>query len=552
MKKAHKAHRTPERINNACIFCRKRKVRCDGAQPACSRCSEMGQADDCEYADSTGQTTSQHLETSIARLEARIRELGGTLPTSPEVVIHEPHLEEQPLGTSFSSWNSGKRDQPQQARIQFTLPENWWQTPIPPQNVAKILFEVFARHASQFGFFLNGPRIVKSVFAPDSRRPISPSLLNSILLFGIHLSGSPALQARESIFLGRALQSTTSLRPYQMIQNIQSEVLLAQYFLKQGRFVEAMHRINTAASLSIGCGLHRLQGPHTEKTAYTLPSTNDAIEQGERVNAFWSIMASHKIFSIIMRWPSSVSDILDEQIDLPWPLDMEVYESGIVPINPQRQWTMKTFIDDPMSTNFQGTNSRLAQYAKAASLFERASHIGGHHTNLADPEEYAQLTSFELGLNQVIQTLPSFSTLEGSIDTIRHRLVTFTLCQVAIIQLHSTLDNPASIHKTLNAARAVVAVNERIPNIQAWEYIDSTIGTLWVAVARVIIRAIATIENPRGATRGWAASVSSADYLALKTAFTNLIGTMSIFAPRCLLIDYQLNRVQDSYKALCR
>jgi hypothetical protein len=88
-----------------------------------------------------------------------------------------------------------------------------------------------------------------------------------------------------------------------------------------------MHRINTAASLTIGCGLHRLPGPHSERHAYALPPTRDAVEQGERVNAFWTIMALHKIFSIIMRWPSSVSDILDEQIDLPWPLEMEVYES---------------------------------------------------------------------------------------------------------------------------------------------------------------------------------------------------------------------------------
>ncbi|KAJ7495951.1 hypothetical protein B0H11DRAFT_1801658 [Mycena galericulata] len=552
MKTVYEAHRTLEK-GTACLFCRKRKVKCDGARPACRRCHEMGRAEDCEYTDSRGRTESQHLEASIARLEARIRELGGTLPTSPEVILHEPHLEGQPLGSSFSSWNNSKRDNPQQTpRIQVTLSDNWWQTPLPPQNVAKILIEFFSRHASQFGFFLNGPRIVRSVFSPDSRRPISPSLLNAMFLFGIHLSGSPALQERESIFLGRAVQSAAPLQPHQVVQNIQAEALLAQYFLRQGRFLEAMHRINTAASLSIGCGLHRLQGTQTERNAYTLPPTRDAVEQGERVNACWSIMASHRILSIILQWPSSVSDILDEQIDLPWPLEMGVYESGIVPINPQRQFTMKMFIENPMSANFEAANSCLAQHAKAAALFERASHIGGHQTNFSDPEEQAQFVSFEHGLNQTIQTLPSFNMVEGSIDTIRQRLVTFTLCQVAIIQLHSAWDNSVSIHKCLNAARAVVAANQRIPNIHAWEYIDSTMGTLWVAVCQVLIRGIATIKNPRGATRGWAASVSNADYPALKSAFTSLTGTMSMFSPRCLLIDYQLNRVQESYKALSR
>lgn len=191
----------------------------------------------------------------------------------------------------------------------------------------------FARHASQCGFFLSGQRIRQSIFSPDSR-PISSSLLNSIFLFGIHLSGVPALQAREPAFLERAIRSVAPIQPYQVVQNIQAEVLLAQYFLRQGRFLEAMHHINTAASLAIGCELHKLPGPHNHRSAYALPSTRDAIEHGERVNAFWTIMALHKIFSIIMQWPSSVSDILDEQIDLPWPLEMPVYESVSVSVPP--------------------------------------------------------------------------------------------------------------------------------------------------------------------------------------------------------------------------
>ncbi|KAJ7647001.1 hypothetical protein FB45DRAFT_998309 [Roridomyces roridus] len=527
----------------ACLFCRKRKVKCDGGRPACRRCHEMGRAEDCEYNDPQARSENEHLESSIARLEARIRQLGGTLPTSPEVILHEPHLEGQPLGSfSFSSWSIQRPHQAPPTRLQVTLSDGWWRTPIPPPNVTKILIEFFARHASQFGFFLNGPRIVKSVFSPDARRPIFPRLLNGILLFGINLSGSPALQAHENVFLARVQQSSTlsnAVQPYHIVQNIQAEALLAQYFLRQGRFLEAMHHINAAASLSIGCGLRRLNGHHSERNAYPLPSTRDAVEQGERVNAFWSIMAAHKVFSVMMQWPSSVSDILDEQVDLPWPLDMEVYDSGIVPVNPHGQSTMKSFVEDPMSANFEAANSTLAQHAKAAALFERASHMGGQRaSNLSDPDEQAQFTSFEHGLNQFMQTLPPFNG-QGTIDTIRLRLVTFTLCQVAIIQLHSAFDNPASIHKCLNAARAV-----------AWEHVDSTMGTLWVAVCQVIIRGIATIKNPRSSSRGWAASVSNADYPALNMALKSLIGTMSTFAPRCLLIDYQLNKVQETYKTL--
>jgi hypothetical protein len=42
---------------------------------------------------------------------------------------------------------------------------------------------------------------------------------------------------------------------------------------------------------------------------------------------------------------------------------------------------MKTFLDDPMTANFEAANSTLAQHAKVAALFERASHIGGNRTS---------------------------------------------------------------------------------------------------------------------------------------------------------------------------
>jgi hypothetical protein len=102
--------------------------------------------------------------------------------------------------------------------------------------------------------------------------------------------------------------------------------------------------------------------------------------------------------------------------------------------------------------------------------------IAHEYSDFANPEEYAEFILFEHGLNHFIQTLLPFDTMPASIDTSRQQLVTFTLCQVAIIQLQSAFDNPASIHKCLNAASAVFAANQRIPNIQGWEHIDSIMG----------------------------------------------------------------------------
>lgn len=37
------------KVTLACVVCRKKKVKCDGIQPSCSRCNSMGLA--CEYSD---------------------------------------------------------------------------------------------------------------------------------------------------------------------------------------------------------------------------------------------------------------------------------------------------------------------------------------------------------------------------------------------------------------------------------------------------------------------------------------------------------------------
>jgi hypothetical protein len=61
---------------------------------------------------------------------------------------------------------------------------------------------------------------------------------------------------------------------------------------------------------------------------------------------------------------------------------------------------------------------------------------------------------------------------------VRRRLVTYTIAQVAMIQLHSAFaeNNAASSRKCLEAAKAVVIAIESIPNIVQWKFINPIMG----------------------------------------------------------------------------
>ncbi|KAH9918366.1 fungal-specific transcription factor domain-containing protein [Epithele typhae] len=59
----------------ACLSCRKRKMKCDGARPVCTQCSKANRGTDCEYYEKKRTSRTQLLQAKITKLEARLREL---------------------------------------------------------------------------------------------------------------------------------------------------------------------------------------------------------------------------------------------------------------------------------------------------------------------------------------------------------------------------------------------------------------------------------------------------------------------------------------------
>ncbi|KAI0333191.1 hypothetical protein GY45DRAFT_1320144 [Cubamyces sp. BRFM 1775] len=67
----------------ACLCCRKRKMKCDGARPVCSQCSKANRASECQYYEKKRTSRTQLLQAKITKLEARLRELEAEQTPEP-------------------------------------------------------------------------------------------------------------------------------------------------------------------------------------------------------------------------------------------------------------------------------------------------------------------------------------------------------------------------------------------------------------------------------------------------------------------------------------
>lgn len=171
-------------------------------------------------------------------------------------------------------------------------------------------------------------------------RPI-PSLLSAVLLWAIKISPPDQASGNSQTLLSRALsQIGLALKEglsHEVVQVIQAHLLLASYLYAAGRFLEGRQQTAAAATLAVDCGFHRIRSADTSRQylAYVdampiiLPEPRDAIECGERVNAFWMAFCQDRAWGVTLGVDVIITDSIanGSQIDTAWPLNMEVYEA---------------------------------------------------------------------------------------------------------------------------------------------------------------------------------------------------------------------------------
>ncbi|KAJ7649619.1 hypothetical protein FB45DRAFT_1075144 [Roridomyces roridus] len=567
------------------------KIKCDGVRPVCGPCTRVPKDDECEYTDVSSRT--KDLQETISRLKARINELENPHQTqsssgSSRYEVGSP----TPSSPSIISGTSGSFSDSDHSLLGVQEP---------PVDMIPMLLDSFLPHASQYSFFMHPGRFRASALLQlplgHPNRP-SPALLCAVYLWGIHLSRSEPLVSYETIFIRRAQQHIATelsdrAHPVHRIHTIQAHVLLSTYFLGSKQFLEAEFHINAAVTLSLGYHLHMIRSSRPGSSDPPLLSApgsaeifleppRNAIEEGERIRGFWTVVYAQHCLIMTLRACSSNSSntfgVLESpglHIDTPWPLDITQYERGMLPRDLRGVDTVQGFV----VRGVPGPNSVVSAQVQAMVLLQRATQLAGKWSRCKGSSVFLAKKGTEDDFSNVSASTGSvyertcrargaYSAVCGGYPSVSHyygshgeearmMAVTHALLSAAIIQLHRPQCG-ADASGTGEAVAACVVAARRIlntlgdTNVPNFGCASPVVGTLLLLACQAIAHRVERMryfQECLGSTLNVDVARNSEEAALLVDLQTGLT-TMNLLAVDCPLVQYQLEKIQSKFNAL--
>ncbi|KZW01175.1 hypothetical protein EXIGLDRAFT_830149 [Exidia glandulosa HHB12029] len=278
----------------ACLVCRRRKLRCDAVRPACGTCSRSGKASECEYADTRFLTTIRGLEEQVEALQTRIRELEAAglhagmsaVPMLP-VARLDAFLPPALYGQQTPSTSALPNVSPELLSVfgdQHTsepLPSDLGlHTSLAPSTINRLI-DIFLPHAPQFG--------LPSGTTADTILVMSSAVMEATFAIACHFA-PPAfayLRAFERPFAQRA---EAALPHATVLQSIQAHALLAMHSYVVARTMDGHRHAGAAARLAIALNLHALL-PH---------------DTSERIETWWMVYRLDRAWNAVLHLPQSL------------------------------------------------------------------------------------------------------------------------------------------------------------------------------------------------------------------------------------------------------
>ncbi|KAJ7647952.1 hypothetical protein FB45DRAFT_998840 [Roridomyces roridus] len=432
------------------------------------------------------------------------------------------------------------------------------------------LLQKFLDHASEFGFFLDTERLV-------ALHHHTPALLYAMYLLGAHLSSDPR---NEQLFKFKALyHAATALgSPPQSLaflfsHTLQAQVLLAYYFFRTGALLSARAHAATAFALALGGGLHQIRsarpGPppgiaidaETGHALIPLPPAHDAIEEGERINAFWAIYSLQKNLSMALEPAAGAASIFETtgpgglQIDTPWPLEMDEYKRGLLGPGIRGDGTVLNYLQIPPG-HAQPTDSLATQTAKACILLHRTAYIRSQWPRTPDVSQRdvqflsgawtaadGLIRDLRAQLPPVLVPAPHDRVDVDVRTRTRKLLLTHSMLNAATIKLHGMFmaSDSRSRECCLGAASDMLRFGG-MQELQALGCLNPIIGTLWTTAFYVFVSELRRIN----AISGWRTAEGEKEAQDAHDAVQDGLRALGTFAGQSLLMRYELLQAKEA------
>ena len=354
----------PKAKRIACVLCRKRKLKCDGARPSCSTCKRL--AHDCQYDEVRKKSGPKRGYVKL--LEARLQQVETLLKTQdpPEPQQQRPQTNSAPQqapqqvptgpGVVPVPVSMGLGTEPATSMADFTLPtapptnnfmndfstdgmggfqdttmgnefagESFpWEMvglgleePLPDQNTIDDLHRIYFEKVHPSCPIIHRPRYLATCNLNHQMRPpialryamwtMAASVTDRYEALAEHfyLRTRKYLQADEMRNHGEGIVS---------LQHCQAWVITCIYEFKNMYFPRAWQTTGRAVRMAQMLGLHRIDGFGLD-VKQCLPPPKDWVEREERRRTFWLAFCEDRYASVGTGWPMTI-DERDVSIEL--------------------------------------------------------------------------------------------------------------------------------------------------------------------------------------------------------------------------------------------
>ncbi|GAN11473.1 conserved hypothetical protein [Mucor ambiguus] len=198
-RKTKDASQIKRRITQACILCRKKKIKCDGAKPECVHCQDANLQ--CQYTEYKKRGPHKGyvrlLEERLVQLERRLTNVGAEVP--PPISINSPSQQHY-------SNNSTVKHEASSSSLMISRQENE-DDDFPPPEIVTHLIDLFFQYLNSVFPFVHRARLKQSM----NEGTVSKPLLWSVMAIAARFSDHPNIKTDPPYWAGEkfAMKATS-------------------------------------------------------------------------------------------------------------------------------------------------------------------------------------------------------------------------------------------------------------------------------------------------------------------------------------------------------